>query len=283
MSSPSLSVVVPVRNGMPYLPAAIASALADLPPDGEVIIRDNMSTDGTANWLKTVTDPRVRVITSDTSLSAGENWTAVCREATGEFVKLLCADDFVTPGGIIRQLEAARSAGAVMVGSRRRVVDGDDRVVMKSHGLQGLLGRRDGGQALAASVSSGTNAFGEPAAVLWRRDALQASLPFTREFPYLTDLDLYARVLSRGEFVGLSTVDAGFRISATSWSTEVGNAQLREFRSWVTARLADGTLVLSAFQRAQARVMIPAKFAARRIVNELSNRRSKRAAAKQAG
>lgn len=274
MSPHELSIVVPVRNGMPYLPDAIGSALAELPDDAELIVRDNRSTDGTAEWLATLQDPRVRVITGTEDLTAGENWTAVAQEATGEFVKLLCADDFVTPGGVGRQLAAARESGAVMVASRRRVVDGDDRVVMASHGLGGLIGVRGGQDALAHSVSSGTNAFGEPSAVLIRRDALVASLPFTRDFPYLTDLDLYARVLARGTFVGLPTVDAGFRISATSWSSSVGNAQLREFQSWVDTRITDGGLRLTKAQRAKARIMIPGKFVARRIVNELSSRRA---------
>lgn len=276
MTVPELSIVVPVRNGMPYLPDAIRSALAELPPDGELVVRDNCSTDGTAAWLAAVDDPRLRVITGTDDLTAGENWTEVAKEAAGTFVKLLCADDFVTPGGVARQLTAARETGATMVASRRRVVDGEDRVVLASHGLGGLIGVREGRQALAHSVSSGTNAFGEPSAVLMRRDALMTALPFTREFPYLTDLDLYARVLAQGTFVGLASVDAGFRISATSWSSAVGNAQLRDFRAWVGARIADGGLILTPAQRAKASVMIPAKFVARRIVNEFSSRKAAR-------
>ena len=85
MSPPELSIVVPVRNGMPYLPDAIGSALAELPDDAELIVRDNRSTDGTAEWLATLRDPRVRVITVMRISRAGENWTAVAREATGEY------------------------------------------------------------------------------------------------------------------------------------------------------------------------------------------------------
>ena len=155
-----------------------------------------------------------------------------------------------------------------MVASRRRVVDGDDRVVIESHGLGGLVGVPGGRDALAHSVSSGTNAFGEPSAVLMRRDALRRIPSLHAGFPYLTDLDLYARVLAQGRFVGLPTVDAGFRISATSWSSSVGNAQLREFQSWVDTRIADGGLQLTQAQRAKARMMIPGKFVARRLVNE---------------
>ena len=57
VSPHELSIVVPVRNGMPYLPDAIGSALADLPDEAELIVRDNGSTDGTAEWLAHLRDP----------------------------------------------------------------------------------------------------------------------------------------------------------------------------------------------------------------------------------
>jgi glycosyltransferase involved in cell wall biosynthesis len=278
MATPSLSVVIPVRNGMPYLPQAVESILTELPQDGELVVRDNCSTDETGAYLAGLSDSRVRVITGSEDLTAGENWTAVCAEAKGEYVKLVCADDAILSGALARQLTAAQDAGAVMVASKRRVIDSSGATVIASHGLGGLTGRFDGKEALAKSIASGTNAFGEMAAVLVRRDALASALPFTTTYPFLTDLDLYARILNQGTFVGLDSVDAEFRVSDTSWSSEIGNRQLAEFRGWVAERQADGTVTMSGFQRAQAAVMIPAMFLARRVVNSLTARRAKRRA-----
>ena len=276
--SPLVSVVIPVRNGMPYLPEAIASALAELTDDGELIVRDNCSSDGTAEWLATVGDPRVTVVSSERDMTAGENWSAVCAASRGRWVKVLCADDFLLPGALQLQLEVAEStSGAVLVASRRQVVGPDGAVMIASHGLRGLVGDFDGGDAIARSVATGTNQFGEPASVLMRGDLLRQSLPFTTQFPYLTDLDMYARVLVHGRFVGLAEVHAGFRVSAASWSSEVGSRQLAEFQGWVREHQADGSLRLSPVRRARAAIAIPAVFVARRAVSALMSRRRTRA------
>lgn len=274
---PLVSVVVPVYNGMPYIEKAVQSALAALSADAEIVIRDNASDDGTTEWLKDVTDPRVRVLRCETLVSASDNWTLVSREAKGKWVKLLCADDYVTAGGLARQLEAGEKSGAVMVASRREVVDHDGQVVMKQHGLYRLVGEFDAADALTRSIASGINLFGEPSAVIIRRDALTEALPFTKDFPYLTDLDLYARVLHRGRrFVGLPSVDSGFRLSANQWTSKIGNEQLTTFRAWVRARLADGTWKPTILQRLSADVMIPAVFLARRLVHSRTVRKHKK-------
>src|SRR5438552_2440751 len=110
MTAPRVSVAIPVRNGMPYLPQAVDSALADLPEDGEIVIRNNLSTDGTREWLDTLDDPRIRVLDSDTDDPPWANFSKVCQEARGEWVKFLCADDYLLPGGLTRLLDAAEGS-----------------------------------------------------------------------------------------------------------------------------------------------------------------------------
>ena len=61
---PAVSVLLPVRNGMPYLPAAIDSVRQQSFRDFELLVIDDGSTDGTASYLRTVTDARVRVVTT---------------------------------------------------------------------------------------------------------------------------------------------------------------------------------------------------------------------------
>lgn len=267
----TVAIVIPVRNGMPYLEQALDSALA---ADGvdEVLVRENGSTDGTAEWLsERARRGDFRLLVADPPGSAAENWTAVAEATSADYVKLLCADDYLLPGGLERQIAAAREApDAVLIASRRRVVDEADRTVIRSHGISGVGGRRDGKAVGRKAALGGRNPFGEPSAVLFRRDALAASLPFDDSHPYVIDLDMYVRVLSRGAFVGLRTTDAAFRVSTTSWSAAIGSDQARQFEAWVSHLVATGRLVAGRATIAVARVRIRAVFTARRIVTRLA-------------
>ena len=61
-SSPRVSILLPVRNGMPYLPVAVQSLLTQTFDDFELIAIDDGSADGTPAFLSTIDDPRVRVV-----------------------------------------------------------------------------------------------------------------------------------------------------------------------------------------------------------------------------
>lgn len=264
---PLLSVVIPVRNGMPFIREAVSSILRETDIPIEVIVRENSSTDGTVDWLNTVSDERVRVVIAPEPVSAAENWTAVCELARGEYIKIVCADDFLCDGGLQRQYYAAISQpDAVLVASRRKIVTETGQTLFHRRGLRGIRGVHAGAWVLRKVARSGGNPFGEPASVIFRSDALKTALPFSPEFPYVTDLDMYVRVLKRGRFVGLRSVDAAFRVNSSSWSSEIGAQQLDQYRRWLRSRQSDGSLPEFRFGRFMTEIRILSTFLARRAV-----------------
>ncbi len=58
---PKFSIIIPAYNRMQSLPRAIASVLAQTEKDIELIVVDEASTDGTQEYLATLSDPRIRV------------------------------------------------------------------------------------------------------------------------------------------------------------------------------------------------------------------------------
>src|SRR4051794_31880832 len=60
-ATPLISVLVPVYNGMPYLPETIESVRAQTFADFEIIALDDGSTDGTGSYLSSVADGRLRI------------------------------------------------------------------------------------------------------------------------------------------------------------------------------------------------------------------------------
>ena len=144
-----VSIVIPVYNGMPFLVEAVGSALAQDYPDIEVVVVENHSSDDGAAWLRSVEDPRLRVVFRDSTQPAAANWTQAVAESSGQFVKLMCADDLITRDAISRQVALLRAnPAAVLAASRRRIIDERGEVLKASHGLGRLRGAVSGTDAV---------------------------------------------------------------------------------------------------------------------------------------
>lgn len=99
---PAVSILLPVRNGLPYLPVALASIFAQTFPDFELLVVDDGSTDGTAAVLDRLSDTRVRVFSSGgAGLAAALNLGL--GQARGAYLARHDADDWSSPDRLERQ------------------------------------------------------------------------------------------------------------------------------------------------------------------------------------
>jgi cellulose synthase/poly-beta-1,6-N-acetylglucosamine synthase-like glycosyltransferase len=225
--TPRVSVVIPVRNGLPYLRETLESVRCQTRRADEVVVVDNCSTDGTSEFLSTQTD--VRLITQPESVSAPANWTTAARAATGDFVKVLCADDLLLPNCLQRQLEALLEySGCVMTSARREVIGPHSEVLMKAIGHDGLQGVVKADDAILRGLSRGTNLFGEVSALMFRTAVLQSCLPWPDNAGYATDLAMYLKVLRDGDVHFEHEPLAQFRVTRSSWSFNVRSTQARD-------------------------------------------------------
>lgn len=204
------------------------SVLAQTYEDCEVVIADHSSADATGEIVESFrADPRIRVLTpTPRGGGARANWNRVSQESSGEWIKLVCADDVLDPDAVARQLSAVDAhPSAVMAASQRRIIDDDGRVIVKRRGLAGLDGVVDGRDAIRAAVRAGANLFGEPVCTLMRRDVLAAVGWWTDAFPYLIDQATYTAVLAHGDLVAVREPLASFRVSQTQWSVRLARRQ----------------------------------------------------------
>lgn len=232
--SPVVSIVVPVFNGMAHLPDAVDSILGQSYADLDVVLVDGGSTDGSREWIHGVRDPRVRALDMPVGTTAAGNWTAASQAATGEFVKLLCQDDLLKPEAIALQLDDLRRHPAARFAiAQRDIIDAKGATLYSGRGCAGLQdGLVEGMTALRASYLAGTNIFGEPLAILFRREVLDAALPWNDDRPFLLDLELYTRVLASGPIVVRKQSIGAFRVSSSSWSTRLVREQSEQFEAW---------------------------------------------------
>jgi glycosyltransferase involved in cell wall biosynthesis len=102
--SSKLSVILPVYNGMPYLPDAVESILHQTYADFTFIIVNDGSTDGSEEYLRSLSDPRVELI-NQANQGQGTARNLALRRCQSEYVALMDSDDISMPDRFRSQLE----------------------------------------------------------------------------------------------------------------------------------------------------------------------------------
>jgi glycosyltransferase involved in cell wall biosynthesis len=98
-----ISVVIPCYNARATLPSTLASVAAQQHPSLEIVVVDDGSSDGSADWLR-ATHPEVQVIEqTNQGVAAARN--AGIAAAKGDWIAFLDADDLWLPGKLAAQVQ----------------------------------------------------------------------------------------------------------------------------------------------------------------------------------
>ncbi|AYO05731.1 glycosyltransferase family 2 protein [Vibrio parahaemolyticus] len=87
------SFVLPVYNGLEYLPTCINTVINQNYTDYELIIVDDCSTDGTRDYLSQLEHPNIKVVFQERNLGAIGNFSDAINYASGEWLMFLGVDD----------------------------------------------------------------------------------------------------------------------------------------------------------------------------------------------
>src|SRR5437763_245973 len=104
LPAPTVSVIVTVFNGEQFLLPAVTSVLRQSFSDLELIVVDDGSTDRTAEQLRTITDPRLRVIQNREPFGPGGARNVGIEATRGALCAFLDHDDVALPSRLERQL-----------------------------------------------------------------------------------------------------------------------------------------------------------------------------------
>ena len=119
-------------------------------------------------------------------------------------------------------------------------VDDAGSLMRPARGLRGITGRQRAERVVRQIVRSGTNPIGCPVAAMFRRDDFLRCGGFRDELLFVSDADLYVRLLQYGEFYGVPRTLAAFRIgSASASATTAARSQLAQRAAFVRALSAD--------------------------------------------
>lgn len=226
-----VAVAILSWNGRHHLETCLAALAAQRDPgvDWEILVLDNGSTDGTAEWLRKTSPPRVRLIRSDVNLGFCGGNNRLAREAEdADALALLNNDTRPEPGWLAALVDALRSAPDDVAAVSGKIVDwGAERLdfgrgvmTFDGHAFQ-LDFRKPLGRARVPKAGEEL-LFACGGNLLIRRRSFLAAGGFDESyFAYLEDVDLGWRLWSGGERV-LFAPDAVVRHRSSATSDLLG-------------------------------------------------------------
>ena len=240
MNEPTISVCIPTYNAAPWIAATIDSVLAQTRRDFELVILDDCSADDTLSIVRRYDNPRIRLLVHARNMGAEAAWNRLLQEARGRFVKLLCCDDLIYPTCLELQaaiLESPSHASVALVTGPRDIIDDAGAVIVRRRGMT-QAGRVEGQTMIRRVVASGRNWIGEPLSVLFRREVATSAGGFDATEPYCIDIDLWCRLLAKGDLWVVPETVGAFRVSRSAWSFRLAGKQAAQDRAFF-ARIRD--------------------------------------------
>jgi len=217
-----VTVSLVTYNGLRWLPGCFASLRAQTHPEFELIVLDNASHDGSADWLRELSagDSRVSLVTANTNFGYAAGHNQNIARSRGEFVLLLNQDTELDPGFLSAVLEAFRrdpKLGAVQPRVLRLAGPAQRVPFIDTTGLQMQRDRR----VTSRDQGRHENVVTRPAGSVWgvdgpvatyRRSALaSARLPRSIGDGY--------EILDEDFFMYKEDVDLAWRLRLLGWAT----------------------------------------------------------------
>ncbi len=184
-----VSAVIPTRNRPVESLAAVRSALAQTFRDLEAVVVIDGPDAATREALKSVNDPRLRVIELDHSVGGSEARNVGARAARGEWVALLDDDDEWLPEKIAKQYALAEASG-----SKRTLVA--SRFLFRESGIRDRVSpERLPSDRESISEYPFAPHSGFQTSVFFCGRQLLLDVPFIAGLPGLQDVDWFLRVM----------------------------------------------------------------------------------------
>ena len=190
-AAPAVSVIVPTYDRLALLRETMASVLEQTFGDLELIVVDDGSTDGTAEHVRAMTDPRVRLVALPHGGNVSRALNAGVAASRARWLCVLGSDDVWLPTKLERQMRETLEAGARWSYTRYEL--------MTAAGAPAPF--RSGGSAAVSGWIARpllTDELGVTlCAVMMERSLIDEAGGFREQFRFRQDYDLVVRMALR--------------------------------------------------------------------------------------
>lgn len=198
---PLVSVCVTSYNYARYLPACVESVRAQTYGRWELIVCDDCSTDDTpAVMARYADDPRIRYLRNERNLGMNGNLRHAAGQGTGEYVKVLCADDWMAPRCLERMVELMEAHPEAGIGTSAEFLADEAGRPLRVQFLFGEPVSVVPGERMLDGLSRGEG-FGGNSSFFLRRAAYERVGGYDDTLVYAADTELAARLCRDGAYL----------------------------------------------------------------------------------
>jgi glycosyltransferase involved in cell wall biosynthesis len=212
MGRDSISVVIPTHNRRGLLAVTLRSVLRQEDVEFDVMVVNDGSTDDTADFLESVTDPRVRYLHNETPQGVCTARNQGIAATSGQWLAFVDDDDIWAPDKLTRQLQAAKDTG------RSWVYTGAVEIDVHGRALSGTP--PDPPETVMERLPHFDLVPGGSSGVLASRAAVEAAGGWDAQV-FLADWDLWIRLGRVGPPACVPEPLVGYRIHGEQSSVDV--------------------------------------------------------------
>lgn len=124
-SNPRVSIILPVKNGMPYLEWTLKSLGEAVEAGWEVIVSLDESQDDSISLIESLEWKNIKLVTPPEPMSMSEHWDWAQRQASGNWQMFIGQDDLLGQGSaqeIIKLIHEAESSNIEVILAKRAYV-----------------------------------------------------------------------------------------------------------------------------------------------------------------
>ncbi|MBD5364494.1 MAG: glycosyltransferase [Bacteroides sp.] len=219
MTTPKISVCMPMFNASRYLRECIDSILAQTFTDFELLIADDGSTDNSIEIAQSYTDPRIRLIRRPHDYIATLN--CLLNEARGKYIARMDADDIMLPTRLQLQFDYMEAHPDVDVLGSTAVIFSDDSTedVYELSVSDAIVVLRD--------LLTG-NCICNPTTFIRKKAIYEKNLRYEHRFPNAEDYYFWYRCILAGLTIyNTSEITMRYRLSHGQVSSEK-NSEMKQ-------------------------------------------------------
>jgi len=131
ITSPAISVIMPVYNAGEFIKEAIESILHQSFTDFEFFIIDDASTDDSVSTIKSFADQRIRFIQKPVNTGYTDSLNMAIGLAKGKYIARMDADDIAMPHRFAKQIKYMEAnKDALVLGTAYKIIDSETIITL---------------------------------------------------------------------------------------------------------------------------------------------------------